>query len=457
NMLASVTLPDSSVHSYAYDYRVRRITRTEGSANPVAMTFSGGLSVAEFEVTDPQLGTLNTQPAVEYQRGPDMGGGVGGLLYSLRSGTAKFNLSNGRGDVVAQSDSTGDLTWTASYEAYGKRPMETGTNADRQRANTKEEDPTGLLNEGYRYRDLETDVWLSKDPAGFVDGPNLYAYVRQNPWTSWDPDGLATRSELAKQKEHFIAKLSDTDGMDGNEYRLHVQNVMSEVERVSARIQAIDSASRNVNQAIAFTNFVRENLYGLNRLPYRINPDDIDDSNPFHSWIFEQGNNFGKFKSDGAAAVLGGALSGISKTSKLVRRTATRGIGAAHMFDEAFAANRYYVASPKHTGAARTAGGAKINPAPADGQGALDFSFPVSENTTRRIGVDTAHNQLVVFDRTQNVTRGGRTVGGEYHGHVRTWDELSSPMQKALSDYGVSVSKKGEIKLDPKTWGFSDD
>jgi RHS repeat-associated protein len=190
NRLTGVTLPGSLTHSYVYDYRTRRLQRSEPGNNPVAMTFSGGLSVAEFEVIDSQLGTLNSQPSVEYQRGPDMGGGVGGLLYSLRSGTAKYNLSNGRGDVVAQSDASGDLTWTASYEAYGKRPVETGSNLDRQRANTKEEDPTGLLNEGFRYRDLETGTWLSRDPAGFVDGPNLYAYVRQNPWTAFDPDGL---------------------------------------------------------------------------------------------------------------------------------------------------------------------------------------------------------------------------------------------------------------------------
>ena len=88
-----------------------------------------------------------------------MGGGVGGLLYTLRNpvnasglpvapgnttpAVRKYNLSNGRGDIVAQSDSTGALTWTASYEAYGKRTKETGTNADKQRANTKDEDPTG--------------------------------------------------------------------------------------------------------------------------------------------------------------------------------------------------------------------------------------------------------------------------------------------------------------------------
>ena len=60
----------------------------------------------------------------------------------------------------------------------------------RQRANTKEEDPTGLLNEGHRYRDLETGTWLSRDPADFIDGPNLYAYVKQNPWSKFDPEGL---------------------------------------------------------------------------------------------------------------------------------------------------------------------------------------------------------------------------------------------------------------------------
>jgi RHS repeat-associated protein len=121
-----------------------------------------------------------------------MGGGIGGLLHSLRDGAPKYNLGNGRGDVVAQSDATGALTWTASYEAFGTRPVETGTNADRQRANTKEEDPTGLLWEHFRYRDLETGVWLSRDPAGFVDGPNLYAYVNQNPWSKFDPLGLYT-------------------------------------------------------------------------------------------------------------------------------------------------------------------------------------------------------------------------------------------------------------------------
>ncbi len=144
---------------------------------------------------------------MEYRRGPDMGGGIGGLLHTLRDGVAKYNLGNGRGDIVAQSDHLGVLTWTASYEAFGKREEETGSNNDRQRANSKEEDPTGLLWEHFRYRDLETGVWLSRDPAGFVDGPNLYAYVRQNPWTFFDPLGLQT-SERKAQMEKAKAGLS---------------------------------------------------------------------------------------------------------------------------------------------------------------------------------------------------------------------------------------------------------
>ncbi len=190
NRLKQVTLPDGSTHQYGYDYRTRRISVQDGSVTQ-AIVFSGGLSLAEYGVAAAAQGISNPgTPSVQYQRGPDMGGGVGGLLYSVRGSVTKFNLSNGRGDIVAQSNSSGALTWTASYEAFGKRPKETGVNLDKQRGNSKDEDPTGLLNEGFRYRDLESGVWLSRDPAGFVDGPNLYAYVKQNPWTGFDPEGL---------------------------------------------------------------------------------------------------------------------------------------------------------------------------------------------------------------------------------------------------------------------------
>ncbi len=211
NRLASVTMPDGKQFSYTYDYRMRRVaTHASGTGvtpKHTSIVFSGGLSVSEYEsASAPGSGGVPaaTAPVVQYQRGPDMGGGIGGMLYSLRgtsgSLTPKYSLNNGRGDIVAQSDQSATLTWTASYEAHGRRTVETGVNEDKQRANSKDEDPTGLLNEGFRYRDLETGVWLSRDPAGFVDGPNLYAYVKQNPWTAFDPDGLQEKKAPASAK-----------------------------------------------------------------------------------------------------------------------------------------------------------------------------------------------------------------------------------------------------------------
>jgi RHS repeat-associated protein len=174
---------NSRTYQYIYDYRTRRVGRTEpGGGGTTQVVFSGGTSVRE------RMGNGET---IDYVRGNDMGGGVGGILYSLRNGLPSYAHYNRRGDVTTRTVDTGLLTYQASYQGDGRRTVEVGDTQDRQAANTKEEDPTGLLNEGFRYRDLETLTFMTRDPAGFVDGPNLYAYVRQNPWTAFDPDGLA--------------------------------------------------------------------------------------------------------------------------------------------------------------------------------------------------------------------------------------------------------------------------
>ena len=150
-----------------------------------AHIFSGGSSVEEKQ---------NGATTVEYVRGSDFGGGVGGILYTLHGMQPYFTHYDRRGDVTVQTDGTGTITFQAGYSAFGEHKQETGATPDRQKANTKEEDPSGLLNEGFRYRDLETGSFITRDPAGFVDGPNLYTYVRQNPWTTFDPEGLWNQS-----------------------------------------------------------------------------------------------------------------------------------------------------------------------------------------------------------------------------------------------------------------------
>ena len=198
---------------YAYDYRTRRVQRIEPNvyaSSTTQLIFSGGQSIQEYS------GTSNS-PTVEYIRGSDYGGGIGGILYTLRSGTPSFNHYNNRGDVVAQTGLSGSTTYLAAYEAFGKRTQEFGSTQDRQKANTKDEDPTGLLNEGMRYRDLETGSFITRDPLGFVDGPNMYSYVNENPWSKFDPEGLAgyffdgtDNDKVKKPKEAtHIAALND--------------------------------------------------------------------------------------------------------------------------------------------------------------------------------------------------------------------------------------------------------
>ncbi len=174
----------TGMYNYSYDYRTRRAVRVEPTNNTTQIVFEGGTSIEEFGASGPDF------PGVEYLRGYNYGGGVGGLEYSVRSGFANFNQYDSRGDVVAQTNAAGTLTFQTGYEGFGSQTVTNGGTADRQKANTKENDPTGLLNEGFRYRDLQTGTFITRDPLGFKAGPNFYTYVRQNPWTKFDPEGL---------------------------------------------------------------------------------------------------------------------------------------------------------------------------------------------------------------------------------------------------------------------------
>jgi YD repeat-containing protein len=61
--------------TYSYDHRTRRVGRDESAAGGTAdqISFAGGLSVQEYLASA-------TTPAVEYVRGSDYGGGIGGVL-----------------------------------------------------------------------------------------------------------------------------------------------------------------------------------------------------------------------------------------------------------------------------------------------------------------------------------------------------------------------------------------
>ena len=77
--------------------------------------------------------------------------------------------------------------------------------------------------------------------------------------------------------------------------------------------------------------------------------------------------------------------------------------------------------------------------APIDGQAALDNSVHVKPTSYRRVGIDHANGEIVVLDRTREISNGVE----EFHGHVREWDDLDPDQQKALKNT-KKVNKKGK-------------
>ena len=65
----------------------------------------------------------------------------------------------------------------------------------------------------------------------------------------------------------------------------------------------------------------------------------------------------------------------------------------------------------------------EISRAPRDGQAALDNSVQVKHTSPRRVGVDAVHGEIVILDQTSK---------GKYHGHVRSWDQLTDQQRNAL-------------------------
>ncbi len=173
---------DNGTYRYAYDHASRRIGREVPGGGKRNFAFAGN------------------SPALEWTSGgtdltENIGGGVGGRLYSYEtvSGTSSsvWDFHDARGDLLGQSNSSGGLFYRSLNDASGRSVADDGDRRGGYGANSKWEEPGGLVNDGFRYRDLDVGLFINRDPAGFIDGLNVYAYVGQNPWTMYDPFGLS--------------------------------------------------------------------------------------------------------------------------------------------------------------------------------------------------------------------------------------------------------------------------
>ncbi len=177
---------------YYYDYRGRRISESPFFAEYYReYTYSGGTSVIEYEYSE-NSGNISISGNILYYRGPDMGGGVGGINYAcdLADNSINYKHYNLRGDVIMTTGSAGNVLSELWYTAYGEYEGFGTLPSDKHRANTKVDDGELIL-DGHRYRNKALMRFMSPDPLEYVDGLNCYIYCSNNPWGRFDPDGLA--------------------------------------------------------------------------------------------------------------------------------------------------------------------------------------------------------------------------------------------------------------------------
>jgi RHS repeat-associated protein len=211
--LVSASVNGAEVFSARYDYRTRRLKKTE-SGSATYFLYDGGVSIAER-----QSGTWNTK--AEFGYGLGLGAGIGGIVFDEEEETKVLSVYNHVGHTVVRAHTSGAIQAWNVYEAFGNRvsyyPPVSPTN---RLANTRELDGSlGLYNHGFRYYDPVVGRYIARDPAGYADGLHLYLYVHNNPVTGVDILGLIERRELyaqyhallrqARHLENAIAEAGD--------------------------------------------------------------------------------------------------------------------------------------------------------------------------------------------------------------------------------------------------------
>jgi RHS repeat-associated protein len=141
---------------------------------------------------------------------------------SLSTGTVTYLVSDALGSVRGTVSSTGALTGTTSYDAWGNPSTAAGLTAATPFGYAGAyTDPDGLLYLINRYYDPATGQFISVDP--YLDQTNApYTYADGNPVTNTDPTGLTG--------------LNDKPGVLGRSYCYHVVSAQHWNGQVCAQV-----------------------------------------------------------------------------------------------------------------------------------------------------------------------------------------------------------------------------
>ena len=187
NRLKEVKRDGVTIATYTYDALGRRDSKTVSGAT-TKYVYDGLTFNPILELNG------NTVKAV-ITRGPDMGGGIGGIISVIRGGEEYWYHYNHRGDVAALTDDEEEIVRTYQYDAFGNVIATSGSVENPYRFSTKQYDEeTGLYYFGERYYSPTLGRFISQDPLRYIDGLNQYTFSLNNPFNLVDPLGLSAQN-----------------------------------------------------------------------------------------------------------------------------------------------------------------------------------------------------------------------------------------------------------------------
>lgn len=118
----------------------------------------------------------------------------GNLLSQNRNGITSYHHYDGRGDTVALTDDSGNVTDTREYDAWGNVIASTGSTVTPYQFIGRSGYQTGNTGVYVRARIYQPTAsrWVSFDPLRYIDSPSFFRYSHNNPIGNTDPSGAIT-------------------------------------------------------------------------------------------------------------------------------------------------------------------------------------------------------------------------------------------------------------------------
>lgn len=187
--LASATEPDGTKASYVYDADGRRVQQTVGSSVTNYLWDEASTNGDVVLETD---GSGATQASYVL--------GDGELLAQTRSGTTSYYLDDGQGSVRLLTSSSGAVTDSYTYDAFGNMQTSSGSTVNPYLYTGQQFDSlSGLYDLRARYYDPTSGRFTSRDTASIdFSNPvelNRYSYAQENPTNVTDPSGHGEEEE----------------------------------------------------------------------------------------------------------------------------------------------------------------------------------------------------------------------------------------------------------------------